>query len=76
MNAAIEGFVRTAQIINTRCLPDGTCEIDMVLDLEQFLKFLQRMAQQYRLEAWLRKLESAGFQSRNMLRVIGASALK
>jgi hypothetical protein len=76
MNTAIEGFVRGAQIISTRCLPDGTCEIDMVIDLEQFIRFLQRMAQQYRAENWLRKLEESRFQPRSMLKVTGSGSLK
>lgn len=76
MNAAIEGFVRGSQIISTRCLPDGTCEIDMAIDIEQFIRFLQRMAQQYRAENWLRKLEDSRFQPRSMLKVTGSGSLK
>ncbi len=44
----VSGFLRGAQTVATRYLPDGTCEVDVVINTKDFVEFLEQQARQYK----------------------------
>ncbi len=48
IKASTEGFIQGAQIVSTRYLPEGICEVDVVINTKDLVEFLQRMSSQHR----------------------------
>ncbi|NUM33146.1 MAG: hypothetical protein HUU50_01240 [Candidatus Brocadiae bacterium] len=50
VHVALEGFIQDAKIIDTRYLADGTCEVDMMVALHDFIKFFKDVSKNQNLE--------------------------
>ena len=74
----IQGFLKGTQILSTRYLPDGTCEVDMVLNVNHFIKFLHRTSVKHRWKRWKKRFSRRRFPMhirRKIIKVTGTGAM-
>jgi hypothetical protein len=79
INGQVSGFVRGIQMVDTRYLPDGTCEVDLVLDLGNFVNFLKQTSTNYgKSSTWPAEKFDGIYQhqSSNQIKVTGTGTFK
>jgi hypothetical protein len=76
INAATSGFVRGAQISAARYLQDGTCEVEMYIELDLFVRFLKQTARQHGRWEPERFNDIYKYEKRNRITVTGTGTFK
>lgn len=75
VHAAIRGFVRLAQVKDTRYMPDGMCEVDMTIELRHFFPFLHKVVKQYRPDLEGKWEDIGRAEPRKMIKVVGTGSI-
>ena len=76
INAATRGFIRGAQIGDVRYLADGTCEVDMEIHIDQFVRFLRQTARRHSKWAPSRFNNIYKHENRRVIKVTGTGTFK
>lgn len=74
--AATAGFLKGAQVTQTRYLSDGTCEVEMYVTTENFIRFLKQTAKYSQNWKPHHFNNIPKYERKNIIKVIGTGAIK
>lgn len=77
VKTAMQGYIHGAQVTSTRYLSDGTCEVDVQVELNDYVAFLKKTAKDVGLSEWKDRFGSIKqMEQRKVIQVTGTGTFK